>query len=99
MIGVSPRVVLKCTLTEPELEMISRLLNPLIEGRKQEKKQILHAISIYIFKKAFCPMVNTFTLTYFREKAGKLICGYCYVTAQVKERANWTVESKWKMLC
>lgn len=67
MIGVSPRVVLKCTLTEPELEMISRLLNPLIEGRKQEKKQILHAISIYIFKKAFCPMVNTFTLRESRE--------------------------------
>lgn len=53
MFGISSRVVLKCALTEPELEMIARLLNHLMEGRKQEKKKILHVILIYSLKRCF----------------------------------------------
>lgn len=67
MFGVSSRVVLECALTEPGLEMIARLLNHLIEERKQ-KKLILRVISIFSQKKGFCPMVkNTYTDRFQRE--------------------------------
>lgn len=86
MFGVSSTVVLECALTEPGLEMIARLLNHLIEERKQKKKLILRVISIFSQKKAFCPMVNT--LTCFREKAGSvvgesLVCRYYYITVNM----------------
>lgn len=88
MFGVSSRVVLECALTEPGLEMIARLLNHLIEERKQKKKLILRVISIFSQKKAFCPMVNTLPLTCFREKAGSvvgesLVCRYYYITVNM----------------
>lgn len=52
MFGVSSRVVLECALTEPGLEMITRLLNHLTEERKQ-KKLILRVISIFSQKRDF----------------------------------------------
>lgn len=85
--------------------MIARLLNCLIEEwTKARKKQILHIISIYFIKKAFCLMVNTFTLTCFREKAGNvtgesLVCGYYYVTANSSWRGLYFRLDSHCLLC
>lgn len=60
MFGVSSRVVLKSALTEPELEIMSGLLNDLIKGGKQKlKKFVFHR---YIFLQScfvYCKHIYT----------------------------------------
>lgn len=73
MFGVSSRVVLECALTEPGLEMIARLLNHLDRRKKTKKSEFFVLYQYFLKKKAFCPMVNTLTLTCFREKAGSVV--------------------------